>query len=380
MRIAFTRRFDLVFPAAKEVGTGNMYANFILGTIVAIGAMGLISCSNQDETSVKNSSTRPAKLHLVQSGSSNRRLSFPAVIESEKASELTFQVAGQITSLRVLEAQPVEKGQIIATVEERDYQNTLIQAQVQFDNAENEYQRALRLYEQDAISRSTVESRKTSRDVARATLDSAQKSRGDTVLRAPFDGAISRVYVEQFQNVQPQQAIALIQSDGVQAVVSVPADLVALTPQFDSREGFVILDAALEKPIPAEFREATGLADSTTQTFQASFSFDAPDDLLILPGMTATVYLDFDFSRLTNRMPTGISIPVSAINSESGSQYVWLVDPDTMVISKQEVSAGRGMDGDLVTVAKGLSAGDLIVASGGSYLNAGATVRPWVRD
>ena len=352
----------------------------LLSALLTLGAVNLVACSGSEDDTTQEVKSRPAKLHTVQSGSPSRLLNFPAVIESEKASELTFQVAGQITSLRVLEAQPVTQGQIIATVEERDYENNLRQAQVQFENAENEYQRALRLFEQDAISRSTVEARKTSRDVAQASLDSAQKSRGDTVLRAPFDGAISRVYVEQFQNVQPQQPIALIQSDRVQAVVSVPADLVALSPQFDSREGFVVLDAAPQNRIPAEFREATGLADSTTQTFQASFSFAAPDNLLVLPGMTATVYMDFDFSRVGDLLPTGISIPVSAIISENGTQYVWIVDPETMIISKQTISAGRGMDGDLVTVTQGLSQGDVIVASGGSYLSGGMTVRPWVRD
>ncbi len=338
----------------------------------------LISCSEPAEKSAPNI-VRPVKLHTVETGNSTRLLKFPAVIEAEKSSELTFQVGGQITSVRVLEAQPVKKGVIIATVEERDYQNTVTQAQVEYQNAENEYQRARRLYEQDAISRSILEQRDAARKVAQAALDTAQKTRSDTVLRAPFDGAISRVLVEQYQNIQAKELIAIIQSDGVQAIVNVPADLVALSKQFDSKGAYVILDAAPFKRIPAEFREASGLADATTQTFQATFSFEAPEELLVLPGMTASLNMDFDFASVSELLPTGISIPLSAIISENGQQFVWKVEPGSMTISKQAISAGQGMDGDLVTVVRGLSDGDVIVAAGGSFLSEGTQVKAWTR-
>ena len=371
------------FEYATYFGSG-LGEKSLLKVLFRTGAIsGLLiitpACS-EPAVKVDQNKIRPAKLHAVETGSSDRVLNFPAVIEATKSSELTFQVTGQITSLRVLEAQEVKRGQIIATVEERDYQNNLTQAQVQFQNAENEFQRAKRLYQQNAISRSVLEKRETSRDVAQASLDSAQKSRGDTILRAPFDGGISRVLVEQFQNVQAKEPIAIIQSDDVQALVSVPADLVARSKQFESRGAYVVLDAAPLEKIPAEFREASGLADATTQTFQVAFSFEVPEDLLVLPGMTATVFLDVDFSQLDTLLPTGISIPVSAIISENGEQYVWKVDPDTMTISRQVVSAGRGMDGDLVTVTQGLSNGDVIVASGGSFLSAGTKIRPWVHN
>ena len=354
------------------------FKRFSAASVAAISLL-LVACSGPVEETAKEV-VRPAKLHTVQSGSASRILNFPAVIEAEHSSELTFQVGGQITSMRVLEAQPVKKGQIIATVEERDYQNSLNQAQVEFQNAENEYQRAKRLYDQDAISRSVLEQRDTAREIAKSALDSAQKSRGDTVLRAPFDGAISKVYVEQYQNVQAKELIAIIQSDGVQAIVSVPADLVALSLQFESKDAFVVLDAAPDLRIPAGFREASGLADAATQTFQAAFSFEAPEGLLILPGMTATVYLDFDFSNVGELLPTGISVPLSAVISENGQQYVWKVNPDTMTISRQNVRAGGGMDGDLVTVSTGLSDGDVIVAAGGSFLSEGTKIRPWTRN
>ena len=335
------------------------------------------ACSAQQSETSDAPKSRPVKLVTVKDANLYRLLNFPAVIESEQSSELTFQVSGQIVSLRVLEGDEISKGDIIATLEERDFQNTLTQAQVQFQNAENEYQRAKRLSDQDAISRSLLESRETQRDVAKATLDSAKKTRGDTVLRAPFNGYISRVFVEQHQNIQAKEAIAIVQGDGVQAVIDAPADIIARSHQFKPLVTYVELDAAPNVKIPAEFKEASGLADAATQTFKAVFTFTPPPELIVLPGMTATLFTGFDFNDMSDIVPDGMEVPISAIISEGNEKFVWKVDPSSMTISKQIVQAGEGMDMTDVTVTKGLENGDIIVAAGGAFLHEGMLVRAW---
>ncbi len=304
-------------------------------------------------------------------------MSFPAVIEAENSSELTFQVSGQITRLNVLEGDRIKRGHIIAQVEERDYSNALAQAQAQFDNAETEYQRAKRLVDQDAISRSVLETRRTNRDVAKAALDTANKTKGDTVLRAPFSGFISKVFVKKFQNIQAKEAIANIQSDDMVAIINVPADIVARTPQMEPSNTNVILDAAPHMTLPSVFKEASGQADPTTQTYEVSFSFASPENLFVLPGMTATINTDFEFNNLSDIVPTGMSVPVSAVVAEGKNLFVWRVNPSTMEIAKTQIVTGMGMSKQDVIVTSGLNAGDTIVAAGGSYLHEGMRVRAW---
>lgn len=337
---------------------------------------GLSGCSDP-VVETKTPKVRPAKLVTVTSASTSRSLSFPAVIEAENSSELTFQVGGQIISLNVLEGDKVKQGQIIARVEERDYSNSLAQAQAQFDNAETEYQRAKRLVDQDAISRSVLETRRTNRDVAKAVLDTANKTKGDTVLRAPFSGFISKVFVKKFQNIQAKEAIANIQSDDMVAIINAPADIVARTPQMAPTSTNVVLDAAPDTALPAVFKEASGQADPATQTYEVSFSFKSPDNLFILPGMTATMSTDFQFNDLSDIVPSGISVPVSAVVAEGSDLFVWRVNPATMQVAKTQIVTGMGMSKQDVIVTSGLNSGDMIVAAGGSYLHEGMKVRAW---
>lgn len=345
--------------------------------IVFLTALAISACSSQTEEVASTPKVRPAKLTTLESASVARTLSFPAVIEAEQSSEMTFQVSGFVTQLNVLEGDEVKKGQIIARVEERDFQNSVAQAQAQFDNAEVEYQRAKRLAEQDAISQSVLDTRRTNRDVAKASLDSAKKTSGDTVLRAPFSGFISNVLVERFQNIQAKEPIAIIQSDSMVAVVNAPADIVARTPQFEPKDASVLLDVAPTTYIPGTFKEASGQADPATQTFQARFSFESPENVLVLPGMTAAVSMKYNFNDSADIVPVGIAVPVSAVLAEGDDLYVWRVDQSTMQISKAPITRGMGMVGQHVIATSGVSAGDVIVATGGSFMHDGMTVRAW---
>lgn len=336
----------------------------------------LMGCSAETTAPEAPPEARPAKLVITSQASSQRNLSFPAAIRAIESAELTFQVAGEIRELNVLEGQVVERGDVIARLDNRNTQNQVAQAQAEFDNATAEFERAERLVAEDAISRSVLETRRTTRDVAAAALDNAKKGLGDTVLRAPFSGSISQVSARRFQNVQAKEAVATIQTQEVEAVVNMPGTIVARIPQLNPVDVKVQLDSAPDQPIQAAFREAAGTADPETQTYEVSFSFTPPEELFTLPGMTATVETTLDFSAATDMFPQGIAVPLSAILSEGNQTFVWLVDPESFKITKQPVTVSAE-GGENVTIIEGLAGGETVIAAGVTFFNDGMTVRPW---
>ncbi|MEM8981560.1 MAG: efflux RND transporter periplasmic adaptor subunit [Pseudomonadota bacterium] len=346
--------------------------------VIAIAvALGLAGCG-AEEPPPEAPKIKPAKLVTVASASQRRDLSFPAVVRAVQSAELTFQVPGEVIELNVLEGSELETGAVIARLDQRDARNNLAQAQAEFQNAESEYRRAQRLVEQDAISRSALESRKTQLDVREAAVATARKALSDTVIRAPFAGGISRVLVEQFQNVQAKEPIAIIQSNETEAIVDIPGTIVARIPQLEPIGTRVILDAAPDIDIPAVFREAAGVADESTQTYKISFQFEPPEGLVILPGMTATVRTAFLFKSADDIVAAGIAVPVAAVLAEGGKRFVWVVG-DGMQLEKREVTIGPDLNND-ATVTSGLESGETIVAAGVSFLAEGMVVREWVPE
>ena len=349
---------------------------FISFAMLGLTGIVLAACGSDRTEPQATPTVRPAKLVVATRSTTERNLEFPAIIRAIESANLTFQVAGEILELDVLEGQEVERGDVIARLNQRNNQNQVAQAQAEFDNAKAEFERAERLAAEDAISRSVLETRRTTRDIAAAALDNAKKSLGDTVLRAPFDGSISQVSARRFQNVQAKESIATIQTREVEAVVNMPGTIIARIPQLIPVGVNVLLDSDPDRPIQAEFREAAGAADPETQTYEVSFSFSPPEDLFTLPGMTATVQTTLDFAGVSDIVPQGVAVPLTAVFAEDDATFVWVVDPTSYKISKREVRLGSDTSKD-VTVTDGLQGGELLIAAGVTFFNEGATIRPW---
>lgn len=338
--------------------------------------LALASACSQNTEDTFEAKPRPIKLVVTEKAGTEFPVSFPAVVEASQSSVLTFQVSGLLQDLPVREGQQMNRGDLIGRLNQRDFQSNLNSARAQYENAETEYQRASRLAEQDAISRSVLDQRKSQRDTTLAAYQTAQKAFDDTVLRAPFDGSIAEIFTENFQNVSAQEPIITLQSGGsVDAVVDIPARIVARVPEIEPIGTVMTLDAAPDIAIEAEFKEASGQSDPTTQTYRARFSFDPPDNLLVLPGMTGKIESRFVYSG--DDIDFGVSVPASAILSDGEARFVWVVDQDSMTVSKRPVTLAVERFVESVSVIEGLEGGEVIAGAGASYLVDGMEVRAW---
>ena len=349
---------------------------FASGFFAIVTTVSLTSCGGEKVEQVKEPAVRPIKLLTVKAASSRSSSRYPAVINAAQLSELSFQVGGLLQELTVIEAQEISEGSVIAKLDQRDFQSNLASATSQYNNASKEYKRAVNLSKENAISKSVLEQRKSQRNVAKAQLDSAIKALEDTVLVAPFSGLVAQVPVKRLQTIPAGQLVAtLIDVSELEATVSIPAAFVAQIESRTDRLAEVMLDAAPDSPIEAKFKEATLLADSTSQTYAVTFSFPPPQGLNILPGMNATLELSstsVNQAEQTNR----VSVPLAAVLDDGGTQFVWVVDNDKMTVSKRGISVEEGI-GETLVITEGIQPGETIAGAGATYLAEGMQVRPW---
>lgn len=79
-------------------------------------------------------------------------------------------------------------------------------------------------------------------------------------------------------------------------------------------------------------------ANASTQTFLATYTMPKPESIILLPGMTATVKVDF--SKVTN-LDEVFYLPVSAVVADVDLKgIVWVVDEKTMLIAPVSVKVG----------------------------------------
>ena len=122
-----------------------------------------------------------------------------------------------------------------------------------------------------------------------------------------------------------------------------------------------------------KIKEAALLADSMTQTFQVVLVMPAPAGIRILPGMTATVSIEF---ASVPEDEGGIIVPAIAVwADDAGHSMVWVVDTKTMAVHRRAVTTGDLTGTDSIKVTAGLNPEEVIAISGVSKLQEGQVVR-----
>ncbi len=371
----------------------------LLGTVFLVLALAisLLSCERKEEMEVKPEVVRPVKMITVTSSTEALQRKFPGMVRAAKRADLAFQVEGTLKELPVDEGQEVEEGKLIAQLDQRDLENNLRNAQGQLakvkaalQSAQSEYDRILRIQKQDpgAASESMVVKRREAVDRAKAEIKSAQAAvdtakdkLGYTTLRAPFAGVISKRYVDNFQEVRAKQAIVSLDDiSSLEILVDLPEIVVASIKESDKKTGaeapahaeFV---AAPGKEYPLRIKEFATRADPKTQTYQVVLQMERPKDVLILPGMTATV---------VGQPPTGADregffvIPAIAVFADDqGNPNVWVVDKEKMTVERRKVTTGDLTGEASIQITGGLESGEMIAVSGVSQLREGMKVKPF---
>ena len=298
-------------------------------------------------------------------------------MDAARQVELSFSVPGKLQELPVKEGQRVAQDEVLGRLDPTDYRTVVNDQQARFDKAKAEFGRAEELIQKNFISRQDYDALQSTLRSATASLERAKVDLGYTVLKAPFAGRVAERYVENFTEVQAKQPVLALQdTDNLEVKFQVPENLMRLAREGRNTRDKIKVSARFEglvdRELPLVFKEVATRADPQTQTFQATYTLPAPDDVNLLPGMTASV--DVDMSAL--RAESGdFTVPVSAVVGDTAkSPTVWVVNEDTMTVSPRPVEVGA-MSGERIRVISGLEAGDRVVVAGVSFLRDGMKVR-----
>jgi len=357
----------------------------------------LSSCGGEEDKEVKPEVVRPVKIMTVASSRDALQRKFPGTVRAARRVDLAFQVEGTLRQLPVEEGKEVKSGQLIAQLEQRDFENNLrnaeahlAKARASLEGSRSEYERILRIQRQDpgAASESMVVKRrealeKSSAEMAsaRSDVDAARDKLDYTTLRAPFAGIVSRRYADNFQEVRSKQVIVSLDDiSSIEIMVDLPEIVVSSIRESDKQAGsearaHAEFAAAPGKEYPVKVKEFATRADPKTQTYQAVFQMERPKDALILPGMTATV--------VSSPPPSGgkeafFVVPAVAVYADDkGRPNVWVVDKENMTAKRRIVTTGILTGEAGIQITGGLQSGEMIVISGVSQLREGMKVKPF---
>ncbi len=232
--------------------------------------------------------------------------SYPGVIHASRNSQLAFRVGGPLTLVAVSPGEVVARGQLLMQIDPRDFKDNIRVLEAQLGGAraqkvlaEQNYERARSLFEQQVSASADFDRAKSSFDSSHAgvrTLEAqlriARHRLQDTSLVAPYAGIIIRQDVEKHEMVKVGKVVLAMQNISVLEVeINLPESQMAAQSLKQGEPVEVRLSSQPDKMFTAQLKEWSTVADRITRTYALRFAFSAPEQLQVLPGMTAEVHL-----------------------------------------------------------------------------------------
>ncbi|MBI2433816.1 MAG: efflux RND transporter periplasmic adaptor subunit [Candidatus Hydrogenedentes bacterium] len=277
---------------------------------------------------------------------------------------LSAEAAGVIEWQGIEEGQRIAKDQELIRIDTSSVEVLMDQAKARERLTTQELERIHDLRTSGISSPQDYDRALTDRDLAAAEMNAAKTRLSKSVVSAPLDGIVDRLYEEQNEFVDVgKPLVRLVQIERVKAMLGIPErDL----PRFHvGDEVQIMLDALPEIPYTGRIYRIATSGDLATRTFLAEIELQNPEARL-KPGMTLRARL------VRERYAEAIAVPIFAIISLENQRFAVLEKDGLARLQPIEVGA---IEGNLVHVTSGLHAGDRLIVEGHRDLREGAAVQ-----
>jgi RND family efflux transporter MFP subunit len=370
----------LHLPSRRALLIGLILAALALAGVAGIGALRSQGAESKAAAAAKTPTLEfvPDDLYAVRPGTLARTLPVTGTLMALTAATVKAKVAGELVEVTVREGQSVQKGQLLARIDQ-----TEVQAKVAARSADAEAARAqLQLAEKNRItqkalldknfiSQNAFDTTQSGYDVAvarlraaEADLLSARKTLGDSTLAAPFTGIVSERHAQPGERVPlDAKIVSIVDLSVLTLEASVPASTIAQVkvgqPVAFRVDGFGErrFDGRIDRINPATAAGSRSIS---------VYAIIENKEALLRGGLFAQGDL------ILERIENAVIVPATAVREEIGQTFVYAIDNG--VLRKKPVRVGQSDSGGMLQVLSGLAAGDRVVKNNLGQLRDGSPV------
>lgn len=301
---------------------------------------------------------------MVKEYSTGITQEYAGTIQASNEAMLSFSTGGTLEKIYVNQGEKVEKGTLLAVVDDTSLRNAYEAAVATRMQAEDAYSRMQQLYDNNSLPEIKWTEVQSKLKQAVATEQIAKKELMNAQLYAPFSGFIADKTAEVGQNVLPSTPVLkLMEISDVKVKIAVP----------EHEIGSVEMGTEVQLTVPAlngkTFKGEIIEKGVDAHPFSRSYDLFARVDnskLALLPGMVCNVYLNM------NKQQAGIMIPSHIVQIDGNNRkFVWVYSAGKA--TKRIIRIGD-MTSEGVMVTRGLSEGDEIIVSGQQKISEGMEV------
>ncbi len=327
----------------------------------------------------------PAELLTIEPGEISRTLPVTGTLKPVNQILVKSKVSGDITEVTVREGMAVRAGQVVARVDQLDYQLRVNERAAQLRNAQAQVEQARRTVENNRqllakgfISQNAFDNAGSGLDVARANADAAaaglaqlRKMLSDTVIVAPITGTVAERFVQPGEKLSPDGRImTIVDLSRMEIEVVVPTTEISAVRVGQEVELRIDGVAGKQAAKVARINPGTQAGTRSVPVYLAV----ANREERIRAGMFAQ-------GTLTLEHRSGVlTVPVAAVRDVNGRKFVYavadgkIVEHDVKLGARDDSTLAQDGSPGVIEVLEGLHAGERVVAVNLGKLAVGAEV------
>jgi len=297
------------------------------------------------------------------------------------------QVTGVLKQVLFREGQLVRAGQLLAIIDPRQFEMSLMQAsgqrlrdEAQLDSARVTLQRFRTLLEQDSIARQEVDTQAALVKQLEGTVIGDQAAEGSARLNLGYSRIVAPIAGRLgLRGVDVGNVVGANDVNGIVVITQVsPIDVQFALPQDQLPEVQARVNAGAVLPVTAldrtrantldvgRFSTLDNQVDTQTGTVRAKARFNNAK-LTLFPNQFVNVRL------LLRTIQGGVMVPVTALRHGSNGDFVYVLNSAERTASVRPVVRGQATV-DQVEITTGLQVGEKVITEGADRLKDGAKV------
>lgn len=341
--------------------------NLTLSASVLMVALFFAGCGKQQAAQFTPPPT-PVEIADVQSVTVTDKFEAVGTIEAGEAITVVSEVDAAVNSLPFIEGQNIEKGGLIAVLDDQLIAAAFASAEATRDQARINYERTKSIVEAGAGAKQELDVANANLKVAEAQFEQARVRLAKTKIRAPFAGVLGARLVSPGAFLRSGFSLStpittLTQIDRLKVTFTAPERVFSLLHR--GSEVAISTPAYPGYSLTGKIDVVDPVVDPITRSVRI-FARMANPDQKFRPGMSASVIA------VLGERPNSLIIPDEAVFAEGNQAFVFVVQPDNSVLRTPITLGAR--QAATVEVITGLSAGAKVIRAGHQKLYDGAKV------
>jgi membrane fusion protein (multidrug efflux system) len=337
-------------------------------SVVTIVCMGF-GCTSRNEKIYIADAGQPVKVKVqpIAANSESTEQPYIGTIEEFQSVPLSYLISGTVEKVPANEGQYIEKGQLLAVLDNESYKNAWQIVLSTEKQAQDAYDRMEPVYKKGSLPEIKYIEVKTGLEQARSIAAIAKKNLDDCNLYAPESGMIGKRMIEPGMSVVPGGPIfQLVKIEKVKVRIPVPENEIAGITK--GQKAALTVSALNNQKFEGEITEIGVLSNVLSHTYTVKVELENPGKAM-KPGMVCKVSLSHSTA------PERIVVPASAVQvGGDGSRYVFVADAQNdKALTRPVVTGSFARNG--IMIREGLAPGDLLIIEGYQKLNGNSTIQ-----